>query len=467
MKTDLHPSMEYDQENGAAALGALLRASRTRRGEDLRYVADALRIRLVYLEAIEDGRFDYLPGTTYVIGFLKTYADYLGLNSEEIVRRFKNDESRPKKRQDLTFPTAVPEHGIPGGAIVMIGLVIAAIGYGGWYFASTQDAMVTEAIPPVPANMKAEPNKVASSESRNPLAEASSAIAAEANRQPAPAPAAASAPEPEMKADPAPVATIETPAAETAAETAVEAAQAQVAEQPAQPEVTQPAQQAETAEVSQPAEPQISPAPQPVEMAAAPTDAPTPTPVSDSAPAATKSPASNAASEPAAQPATDPAPEAFDDRVPGIELSARPFTVEAEAEPAVTPSAEATPNTAEAEVKTEPETPVTETAALPQPEPEVRGEDGPSRITLLAKDASWIQVRDTIENKLVLSKVLLRGQTYEVPGRTGLSLMTGNAGALEIRVDGQPVPPIGALGQVLQNVQLSADTLREGAGAGQ
>ncbi len=331
--------------------------------------------------------------------------------------------------------------------------------------------MVTEAVPPVPANMKAQENKVASSESRGSLVEASSAIAAEANRQLDPAPSTEPAPEPEMKSEPAPAASVETPSAETAPETTVEPAQEQVVEQPAEPNASlpasRPAQQPETAEVSQPAEPQISPAPQPVEMAAAPADAPTPTPASEPAPAQVE-PAANASIAPAEQPASDPAPAAFDDRVPGIELSAKPAEVkQVEAKPVETTPAEATPNTAEAEVKAEPATPVTETAALPQSEPVVRGEDGPSRITLFAKDASWIQVRDTIENKLVLSKVLLRGQTYEVPGRTGLSLMTGNAGALEIWVDGQPVPPIGALGQVRQNIQLSADTLREGAAAGQ
>jgi len=458
MKTDLHPSMRFDQDNGAADLGALLRASRTRRGEDLRYVADALRIRLVYLEAIEDGRFDDLPGTTYVIGFLKSYADYLGLNSEEIVRRFKNDETRPKKRQDLTFPTAVPEHGIPGGAIVMIGLLIAAVGYGGWYFASTRDAMVTEAVPPVPANMKSQESKIASSESRNSLVEASSAIAAEANRRPEAALVAATAPAPEVKTEPAPVASAETVAPEMPAEPAQE----QIAEQITQREVNQPAGQQEAAETSQSVEPLL---PKPVEMAAAPVNTPAPEPAPEPAPAVVETPVANNSSEISAQ----PAPAAFDDRVPGIELNTRP--VIAEAEPATveakTEPIEPKPEVVDAEVKAESETPVTETAALPQSEPLVRGEEGPSRITLLAKDASWIQVRDTIENKLVLSKVLLRGQTYEVPNRAGLSLMTGNAGALEIRVDGQPVPPLGALGQVRQNVQLSADTLREGPGAGQ
>ena len=51
-------------------IGALLRASRMRIGEDLRDVAGMLRIRYPYLEAIEEGRFSDLPGQAYAVGFV-------------------------------------------------------------------------------------------------------------------------------------------------------------------------------------------------------------------------------------------------------------------------------------------------------------------------------------------------------------------------------------------------------------
>ena len=64
--------------------------------------------------------------------------------------------------------------------------------------------------------------------------------------------------------------------------------------------------------------------------------------------------------------------------------------------------------------------------------------------------------------RTVLSKVLLKGHIYEVPGRTGLGLMTGNAGALDVSVDGNEVPSLGKLGQTRQKIILNADRLREG-----
>ena len=154
MNANLPPSMDIGSENGAqTSVGSLLRASRLRRNEELRDVAKNLRIRQVYMEAIEDGRYDELPGTIYAVGFIRAYAEHMGLDGEEVVRRFKVEVEEPEIKSNLTFPSLVPENGIPGGAIVMVGLVIAAIGYGSWYLASTKDIFVTEAVPPVPENL--------------------------------------------------------------------------------------------------------------------------------------------------------------------------------------------------------------------------------------------------------------------------------------------------------------------------
>jgi cytoskeleton protein RodZ len=81
---------------------------------------------------------------------------------------------------------------------------------------------------------------------------------------------------------------------------------------------------------------------------------------------------------------------------------------------------------------------------------------------LTAKEASWIQVRVLSTNELILSRVLLKGHSYEVPGRMGLGLMTGNAGALDVSVDGDAVPSLGKLGQTRQKIVLNADRLRDG-----
>src|SRR5215211_9444912 len=60
-------------------IGSTLREARTRRELTLRDAQEATRIRLKHLAALEDERFDQLPEEVYVKGFLRAYADYLGL----------------------------------------------------------------------------------------------------------------------------------------------------------------------------------------------------------------------------------------------------------------------------------------------------------------------------------------------------------------------------------------------------
>ena len=45
----------------------------------------------MHLKAIEDSRFQELPGPTYAVGFVRTYGSYLGLDGEDVVRRFREE----------------------------------------------------------------------------------------------------------------------------------------------------------------------------------------------------------------------------------------------------------------------------------------------------------------------------------------------------------------------------------------
>jgi cytoskeleton protein RodZ len=71
------------------SVGQDLRAARLRRGDELSRISRALRIRKDYLEAIEADSPDRLPGRAYALGFLRSYADYLGLDSPTLVSRYK------------------------------------------------------------------------------------------------------------------------------------------------------------------------------------------------------------------------------------------------------------------------------------------------------------------------------------------------------------------------------------------
>ena len=76
-------------------VGQDLRAARLRRGDDLATVSKALKIRKDHLEALEEDRFDALPGRTYAIGFVRSYADYLGLDAGRGGRTLQERDRRP------------------------------------------------------------------------------------------------------------------------------------------------------------------------------------------------------------------------------------------------------------------------------------------------------------------------------------------------------------------------------------
>lgn len=100
---------------GAARVGAELRAARQRLGWNLPDVANGLRIRQPYLEAIEDGRLSELPGNAYAMGFVRTYANSLGLDPDEVARRFRAEAQEVTQKTRLSFPLPCRSGACPPG----------------------------------------------------------------------------------------------------------------------------------------------------------------------------------------------------------------------------------------------------------------------------------------------------------------------------------------------------------------
>ena len=146
-------------ETHAAALGAELRAARHAQGWELPQLAASLRIRQSYLEAIEAGRIGDLPGTTYALGFVRAYATALGLPGEDMARRFRADAALANGQPALRFPAPVPQRGVPAGALMLLGVVILAGAYGGWYWVTEHRATPVETVPPIPDRMVTETQK--------------------------------------------------------------------------------------------------------------------------------------------------------------------------------------------------------------------------------------------------------------------------------------------------------------------
>src|SRR5215468_5684008 len=84
-------------------IGGSLREARLKRNLTPADVQKAIRIRDRYLQALEEERWELLPGDAYVKGFLRTYADYLGLEGTLYVDEYNSRFAHPDE------PTLVPE----------------------------------------------------------------------------------------------------------------------------------------------------------------------------------------------------------------------------------------------------------------------------------------------------------------------------------------------------------------------
>lgn len=142
-------SASENGDTGASRVGAELRAARLRLGWTLEEVAQGLRIRLPFLEAIEEGRIGDLPGSAYAVGFVRTYANSLGLDPDEVARRFRAEGHEVNRKTELAFPAPVPDRGVPAGAVVLLGLILAIGAYAVWYRVSPvrHDEPMVSAVP--------------------------------------------------------------------------------------------------------------------------------------------------------------------------------------------------------------------------------------------------------------------------------------------------------------------------------
>ena len=82
-------------------VGSKLRETREAKNLTLKDVEQATNIRRKYLEALEAGEYEVLPGEVYVKGFIRNYSECLGLNPEELLALYKNENSPLKLEEQI------------------------------------------------------------------------------------------------------------------------------------------------------------------------------------------------------------------------------------------------------------------------------------------------------------------------------------------------------------------------------
>ena len=307
------------------SVGETLSLRRQASGASIEEVAKALNIKKDYIVAIENNELEILPGKIYSSGFIRSYAKFLKLDPDEIIKQLKAEQNALQTGPDLQFPLAVPDSGIPRKSIVILGIIILLIGYGLWANSS----------PPEVSTIASLNNNI----SENVVLEKVYSVPKNENDAPA-----------------------------------------------------------------------------------------------DSRSA----------------------------------IAAQPDSIEVKGPSSKTVTKEGPPINSGA-INKSTKLDVDENIGTSILQPQITGDSQnrsipksiDSRILITAKASSWVRVFDPMHEDIVLSKVLVAGEKYWVPNMPGLYLMTGNSGGLEIKVDGEIVPPIGELGEIRRKVLLNPVQLQK------
>lgn len=366
---------DSENDNQETGIGPSLRAFREKRAMSLQEAASTLRIRESFLRSIEAGRYDTLPGAPYAVGFIRAYAEYLDLDGDEAVRRYRAEVKAPAEAAGLQFPTPIYESSTPRTGIILVGLLLSVVAYAGWYASTTEDGFVAELVAPVPERLA----------TGTPRDEEEVALL-DAPRD--------GRPGSDLWGDPWEPRQVETQLA--ASDAAVQTR-----------EPTAAADQSEAAAGTQVAS---------LLTGAPPLDLP-----------------------------ADPAQ-------PNLDRSGQLDTFNRPAEAGVAHAPRVGADAFAAEPRT-----AFDTSALTGDAPE---SGSSTRIVLQANATTWVQIKNA-RGKRLMSKLMEPGEVYDVPNEADLKMTVGNAGGLDVHVDGDRLPPLGRSGEVL-HIVLDVERLQTG-----
>lgn len=124
-------------------IGEMLKEMRQQKGLKLSDVAKKLCIRKCYLDAIEESNYKDIPAFPYGNGFIRSYANFLGLNGDNIVELYK-EETTSFKQKDMNVFEPQPEATMPNIQHIIISLLAIALIYVGWLFYNQQQEQIDE-----------------------------------------------------------------------------------------------------------------------------------------------------------------------------------------------------------------------------------------------------------------------------------------------------------------------------------
>ncbi len=168
---------------GQRELGERFRAAREARGIALSEAAEQIRIRSVYLAAIEEENWSAIGVPVYIRGFIRTYARFLKLDPEEAVATFNRTQPGPRAPEGADPDRVRPAPSRRSGVLIWVAaavavLLVAFVVYNELSWQGQQTAQAPEPSPSVQATPASGPTALpAASPSPNPGAEGANSLA--------------------------------------------------------------------------------------------------------------------------------------------------------------------------------------------------------------------------------------------------------------------------------------------------
>ena len=399
---DRQPDSQKARPQALEKVGDMLKREREKLGGDLQQIADYLRIRRAFLDALENSRYEEFVADAYIVGFLRSYAEHLGLNAKQVIDQYRREMAGRRKKLTLSMPVPVGEGRAPSAIILAGALAAALVVYIAWYAFSTADrTAVILPSTPAPVTSEAAPAATAAEPTAGIAAPGLTVAAVSSAPAPGPAPAAPA---------------VVTPPAATA-----------------MPVSSTPT--ATSADIVLP-----------VTAAGAATTTP-----ADPTFGAGGKAAADAGGKLSAKAAAAKA-----------ELARE----EARAAQDETPPLAAAPSTAAATAPPRDETAALNAAALNDAEAKAKGavapgvSPAPPHLTITAEETSWVLVNDR-SGKTLFDRIMQAGETYRVPSQPGLKLTTGNGAGVRLTLDDKALPRLSNnTSQILRNISLDSDALK-------
>jgi len=431
-----NPLHEESLEEAVSGVGDQLRIARERKGLSAHEMAEQLRLRPTQILALEKGAYDELPGQAFVTGFLRSYANALGLDAVNIVRLYRLEHDGKLGAPELAFPEPTSEGKMPGGTLIISTCLVALLAFGGWYYYQLESKAEFEVVSEAPERLTAkipEEKPQETSVGEGPPSTGTSEAVAE-NTQ---------------------VASVAKQETERAANTDLN-----------NPSETKPS---DTIAKEGNAPSVVEPSSDRQEAAdAGDTSASEETAVSEKVIAEATVPAAEGERKEEAS-GTTPTEQSTiqsDDEITTASVSSPEKEEVNTAEPAQLSEATASLPAKQYPQSELPEaTPVSEDVQTPVPDT-LGIKNKNARVILVAQQEAWIQIVDQ-QGASLFDGVMDIGDTYLVPNQNGVVLNAANAAAMEIRLDGSVLQSLGGYGEIIQGFSLDPENLKSTLSAGQ